>query len=247
MPSPTRQRLDLLLTSRGLARSRSEARDLILRGAVLVAGRAAGKPAERHAEDLALQVVAGASGYVSRGALKLEAALDGFGLSVDGLIALDIGASTGGFTQLLLKRGARKVYAVDVGHGQLEASLAADPRVVSLEGQDARRLTRDDIREPPDFLVADVSFIALKLALPVPLHLMAERATLVALIKPQFELGADALDKRGVVRDGAGAAVVVDGIAAWLTAQNWHVLGSMPSPLPGREGNQEYLIAARRE
>ena len=244
---PTRHRLDILLTARGLARSRSEARDLILRGAVLVAGRAAAKPAELHADDVALEVTAGASGYVSRGALKLEAALNGFGLSVDGVTALDTGASTGGFTQLLLKRGARKVYAVDVGHGQLEASLAADPRVVSLQGQDARHLTRELIPEPPEFLVADVSFISLRLALPVPLQLMAELATLVALVKPQFELGPDALDKRGVVRDGAGAAKAVDGIAAWLTAQNWNVLGTMPSPLPGREGNQEFLIAAQRD
>ena len=242
----SRHRLDILLTARGLVRSRSEARDLILRGAVLVAGRVAGKPAEMHTEDVALEVVAGASGYVSRGALKLEGALDAFNLSVDGLIALDIGASTGGFTQLLLKRGARKVYAVDVGHGQLGPSLAADPRVVSLEGQDARALTLETIPEPPAFLVADVSFIALRLALPVPLQLMAARATLVALIKPQFELGAVALDKRGVVRDSAAAAKAVDGIAAWLTAQNWAVLGTMPSPLPGREGNQEFLIAARR-
>jgi 23S rRNA (cytidine1920-2'-O)/16S rRNA (cytidine1409-2'-O)-methyltransferase len=243
---PTRQRLDILLTARGLARSRSEARDLILRGAVLVAGRVAAKPAELHTDDVALEVVAGASGYVSRGALKLEGALDAFDLSVDGLIALDIGASTGGFTQLLLQRGARKVFAVDVGHGQLEASLAADPRVVSLEGQDARTLTREKIPELPAFLVADVSFISLRLALAVPLQLMAPQATLVVLIKPQFELGPDALDKRGVVRDAEAAAGAVSGIADWLASQQWSVLGTMPSPLPGREGNQEYLIAARR-
>jgi 23S rRNA (cytidine1920-2'-O)/16S rRNA (cytidine1409-2'-O)-methyltransferase len=243
---PNRHRLDNLLAARGLVRSRSEARDLILRGAVLVAGRVAGKPAELHADDVALEVVAGASGYVSRGALKLEGALDAFNLSVDGLIALDIGASTGGFTQLLLRRGARKVYAVDVGHGQLEASLGGDPRVVSLEGQDARTLTREKIPESPAFLVADVSFISLRLALAVPLQRMAPQATLVVLIKPQFELGPDALDKRGVVRDASAAVGAVSGIADWLTSQHWDVIGTMPSPLPGREGNQEHLIAARR-
>ncbi len=245
---PIRQRLDVLLTARGLARSRSEARDLILRGAVLVAGRVGAKPAELHTHDVALEVAEGASGYVSRGALKLEGALDAFGLSVDGLIAIDIGASTGGFTQLLLQRGARKVFAVDVGHGQIEPALAADPRVVSLEGQDARTLTRDLISEPPEILVADVSFISLKLALPVPLQLMAPQAVVVALVKPQFELGGpEALDKRGVVRDAGAALMAVDGIGAWLTALGWRVLGTMPSPLPGKDGNQEYLIAARRD
>ena len=242
---PAHHRLDIILTARGLARSRSEARDLILRGAVLVAGRVAAKPGELHTDDVALEVVAGESGYVSRGALKLEGALDHFGLSTDRLIGIDIGASTGGFTQVLLRRGARKVYAVDVGHGQLAPEIAADPRVVSLEGQDARGLTRALIAEPPEFLVADVSFISLRLALPVPLQLMAPGATLVALAKPQFELGPDSLDKRGVVRDPSAATAAVEGIAAWLTALGWRVLGSIPSPLPGKEGNREYLIAAR--
>ena len=243
---PAHHRLDIILTARGLARSRSEARDLILRGAVLVAGRVAAKPGELHTDDVALEVAAGESGYVSRGALKLEGALDHFGLSVDGLTGIDIGASTGGFTQVLLRRGARKVYAVDVGHGQLAPEIAADPRVVSLEGQDARGLTRAMIAEPPECLVADVSFISLRLALPVPLQLMAPGATLVALVKPQFELGPDSLDKRGVVRDPSAATAAMKGIAVWLTALGWRVLGSIPSPLPGKEGNREYLIAARR-
>ncbi len=246
MPSSTRQRLDMLLTARGLARSRSEARDLILRGAVLVAGRVAAKPAEMHADDVALEIEAGASGYVSRGALKLAAALNAFDLSVNGVIALDIGASTGGFTQLLLARGARRVYAVDVGHGQLAASVASDPRVFSMEGQDARTLTCMEIPEPPEFLVADVSFISLRLALPVPLQLMAQQATMVALIKPQFELGAGALDKRGVLRDAAAGQGAVEEISQWLISQHWNVIGSIPSPLPGREGNQEFLLVARQ-
>lgn len=246
MTESLRHRLDILLTARGLARSRSEARDLIRRGAVMAAGRVASKPAELHVDDAELEVVAGASGYVSRAALKLEGALEEFDLSVGGLIAMDVGASTGGFTQLLLQRGARKVYAIDVGHGQLEASVAADPRVVSLQGQDARMLTRALIPEPPDLLVADVSFISLRLALPVPLQLMSPAATLVALVKPQFELGPDALDKRGVVRDPEAAAMAVEQIGAWLVGLGWQWLGSMPSALPGRQGNQEFLIAARR-
>ena len=243
-----RQRLDVLLAGRGLARSRSEARDLILRGLVTVAGRTAAKPAETHPADVALAIAEGAAGHVSRAANKLAAALDAFALSPDGLIALDIGASTGGFTQTLLARGAARAYAVDVGHGQLDASLRADQRVVSLEGVDARALTREVIPEPPGALVADVSFISLRAALPVPLGLLAPEAWLAALVKPQFELGPDGVDRRGIVRDAGAAERAVADIAAWLGSQpGWRVLGTMPSPLPGREGNTEYLVAARRD
>ena len=246
MTAGNRQRLDVLLAERGLARSRSEARDLILRGMVTVAGRVAARPAELHEADVALAVAEGASGHVSRAALKLTAALDAFALSPAGLVAIDVGASTGGFTQVLLARGAARVYAVDVGHGQLDPRLRADPRVVSLEGQDARALSRAQIPEPPAALVADVSFISLTKALPAPLSLLAPGAWAVALIKPQFELGREAVDKRGIVRDQALAAGAVEHIAAWLSSrQGWRVLGSMASPLSGREGNQEFLIAAR--
>lgn len=242
-----RQRLDILLAERGLARSRSEARDLILRGVVRVAGRIAAKPAETHPGDVALEIAEGVGGFVSRAALKLAAALDRFNLSPKGLIALDIGASAGGFTQVLLARGAARVYAVDVGHGQLDARLRADPRVVSLEGADARTLTPALIPQPPGAIVADVSFISLRAALPVPLSLLAPDAWLAALVKPQFELGPDGVDKRGIVRDAGAAQQAVADIAAWLAAQpGWRVLGTMPSPLPGREGNTEYLLAARR-
>lgn len=248
MVDAPRQRLDVLLAERGLARSRSEARDLILRGLVTVAGRVAAKPAEMHPREVALEVEAGAGGHVSRAAVKLAAALEAFQLSPAGLTAIDIGASTGGFTQTLLARGACRVYAVDVGHGQLDPRLATDPRVVSLEGLDARALTRQHIPEPPGALVADVSFISLRLALPAPMALLAPDAWLVALVKPQFELGPDALDKRGIVRDAALAAGAVATIRLWLAVQpGWRVLGSLPSPLPGREGNQEFLIAAAFE
>ena len=243
----TRQRLDVLLTIRGLARSRSEARDLILRGVVTVAGRVAAKPGELHYEDALFAVAEGAGGHVSRAAMKLIAALDAFGLSPDGRTALDIGASTGGFTEVLLQRGARRVYAVDVGHGQLHAGLQTDPRVVSLEGQDARTLSRELIPEVPSVLVADVSFISLRLVLPAPMRLLAPESWLVGLVKPQFELGPDANDKRGVVRDPALAAKAVTATTEWLKAQpGWRVTGAIPSPLPGREGNQEFLVAAKR-
>ena len=246
MAASGRERLDVVLAARELVRSRSEARDLILRGAVTAGGRVAGKPGELVDPASEIAIAAGASGYVSRGALKLEAALDGFAVEPSGLIALDLGASTGGFTDLLLERGARKVYAVDVGHDQLAERLRADPRVVSLEGQDGRGLTRELIPEPPDLIVADVSFISLRLALPAALDLAAPGAVLIALVKPQFELGPDALGKNGVVRDEAAAAGAATAIADWLAAQpGWSVTGSMPSPLPGKEGNQEYLISAR--
>ena len=242
-----RQRLDLLVTARGLARSRSEARDLILRGAITAAGRIALKPGELHTEDAVLSVADGAGGHVSRAAEKLIGGLDAFGLSPKGRTGLDIGSSTGGFTQVLLRRGATRVYAVDVGHGQLDASLLADPRVISLEGQDSRTLTRAEIPDQPSVLVADVSFISLRLALQTPLQLMAPSAWLIALVKPQFELGPDAVDRRGVVRDTGLASSAVVLISDWLSAQpGWHVMGSMPSPLPGRDGNQEFLLAANR-
>ena len=218
-----------------------------MRGVVTAGGRIATKPGELHTDDADMLVVTGAGGHVSRAAEKLIGGLDAFGLSPTGRVALDVGSSTGGFTQVLLQRGATRVYAVDVGHGQLEASLLADPRVVSLEGQDARTLTRAQIPEPPSVMVADVSFISLRLAMQTPMQLLAPSAWLLALVKPQFELGPDAVDKRGVVRDAALAASTVTRISDWLSAQpGWRLKGSMPSPLPGREGNQEFLIAAQR-
>jgi len=243
-----RQRLDILLAERGIARSRSEARDLILRGAVTVAGRPAAKPGETHPVDVAVELAEGAGGHVSRAALKLTAALDAFALSPVGLTALDIGASTGGFTETLLRRGASHVHAVDVGHDQLDARLRTDPRVTSLEGVDARALTRELIGTPPEVLVADVSFISLRAVLPAPLSLLAPRAFIVVLVKPQFELGPGVLGKRGVVRDPALAQRALTEVSDWLAARpGWRLLGSMVSPLPGREGNTEYLLAARRD
>jgi 23S rRNA (cytidine1920-2'-O)/16S rRNA (cytidine1409-2'-O)-methyltransferase len=193
-------------------------------------------------------VLGGAAAEVSRGAAKLAAALDRFRFPVEGRIALDIGASTGGFTQVLLARGATRVYAVDVGHGQLAPRLASDPRVISLERCDARRLDRALVPEPVGAIVADVSFISLTKALPVPLALAGPGAWLVALIKPQFEAGRAAVGKGGVVRDPAARQQAVQTVRGWVAGQvGWHIADVMPSPIAGGSGNEEFLLGAVRD
>jgi 23S rRNA (cytidine1920-2'-O)/16S rRNA (cytidine1409-2'-O)-methyltransferase len=184
--------------------------------------------------------------YVSRGGIKLSAALDHFSLSPQGRVCLDIGASTGGFTQVLLERGAERVYALDVGHGQLHPKLAADPRVKRVEGLNARDLTAAKIPEPPRALTADVSFISLKLALPPALHLASADSWAVLLIKPQFEVGPRGVGPRGIVKDDALREAALADVTAWVKTQGWQVLGSMESPIMGGDGNREYLLAAKR-
>jgi len=185
--------------------------------------------------------------YVSRGALKLAAALDRFGLSPVGLVCLDIGASTGGFTEILLERGARRVYAIDVGHGQLAAKLKRDERVVSREGVNARELNSEKVPEPPQAIVADVSFIGLRLALPPALAMAPGGAWLVALVKPQFEVGRFALGKGGIVRDAEAQEAALSDLTNWLnTVSGWSVLGHMESPVEGADGNREFLLAAKK-
>jgi len=185
--------------------------------------------------------------WVSRGGVKLVHALDHFGIAVEGKIALDIGASTGGFTDVLLARDARRVYAVDVGHGQLAWKLRQDPRVVVRERVNARHLTRSDIPEPVDLVTCDASFIGLNLVLPAPLALAAERAQLVALVKPQFEAGRTQVAKGGVVRDPEIHREVCERTAAWVAAQpGWSVVGTVESPILGPDGNREFLLYARR-
>lgn len=234
-----------MLTKRGLAPTRSRARDLILRGLVLVDGAVQTKPGALVGEGMALSVD-GETDYVSRGALKLAAALDSFGLDPAGRTGLDVGASTGGFTDVLLSRGALKVYAVDVGHGQLNGKLKDDPRVISLEGRDARSLTREDVPDPVGAIVADVSFISLEKALPAALALAAPGAWLVALVKPQFEAGREAIGKGGIVRDAAVREAQGLRIRAWIDRQpGWQSVGLMPSPIHGGSGNEEYLVGAR--
>ena len=242
-----RRRLDEELVRRGLSRSRARARDAILRGAVTVDGAPAGKPAQMVGEAAAIAIADEAAAYVSRAALKLAHALAAFGLDVRDAEALDLGASTGGFTQVLLEAGAARVTAIDVGHGQMDSALAADPRVRLIENLNARDLSAAHLAAPPDLIVCDVSFISLKLALPPALALAALGARLIALIKPQFEAGRAALGKGGILRDDAARAAVVADITGWLgTEQGWRVIGTALSPVEGGDGNIEYLIHAEK-
>lgn len=240
-----RQRLDTLLATRGLAVTRSRARDLIKRGLVSVDGAPAGKPAQLISQTATLEVSGDANRYVSRGAAKLITALESFSFNPEGCRALDIGASTGGFTQVLLERGAAHVWSVDVGWGQLSADLKDDPRVCVLEGTDARILSSELIAEPISAIVADVSFISLAKVLPAALKLAAPGCWLVALVKPQFEAGPDAVGKGGVVRDEAARQRVLEAIRDWIDLQpGWKVTGIVPSPIEGGDGNIETLIGA---
>jgi 23S rRNA (cytidine1920-2'-O)/16S rRNA (cytidine1409-2'-O)-methyltransferase len=230
-----------------LAESRAKAQALVLAGQVFSGERRLDKPGQAVAADLPLDVRGASSPYVSRGGVKLAHGLDHFGIHPDGMVALDIGASTGGFTDVLLQRGASRVYAVDVGHGQLDWRLRNDPRVVVLERINARHLSRDLISELIDLVVCDASFISLELALPAALRLTRPGAGLVALIKPQFEVGKGRVGKGGVVRDPALHEEVCAAIARWLDeAQGWQVQGITPSPITGPKGNREFLIAARK-
>ncbi|MGD9538520.1 MAG: TlyA family RNA methyltransferase [Alphaproteobacteria bacterium] len=245
---PKKIRLDALLVERGLAESRAKAAALILAGVVFSGERRLEKAGQQVAADLPVEVRGAAHPYVSRGGLKLAHGLDHFGIPVEGRVGLDIGASTGGFTDVLLQRGARRVYAVDVGYGQLDARLRGDERAVVLERVNARHLSRTEVPEPVDLIVCDASFIGLRTILPAPLALAAPGAHLVALIKPQFEVGRERVGKGGIVRDPALHAEVCETIAAWLDGlEGWRVLGITPSPIEGADGNREFLIAAQRE
>jgi 23S rRNA (cytidine1920-2'-O)/16S rRNA (cytidine1409-2'-O)-methyltransferase len=243
-----RKRLDVVLVERGLAPTRSRARDLIKYGKVLVDQQVCTKVAAEVRGEQVLTLAPGSADAVSRGAAKLAAALDAFKFDAQGRVVLDVGASTGGFTQVLIERGAAKVYAVDVGHDQLHARLEADPRVVSLEGCDARALTPQTIPEPVAAIVADVSFISLAKALPAPLALAEQGAWLVALIKPQFEVGRANIGKRGIVRDQGAKDAAVEEVTSWLAAQkSWRVAGVIPSPIRGGSGNEEFLLGALKD
>jgi 23S rRNA (cytidine1920-2'-O)/16S rRNA (cytidine1409-2'-O)-methyltransferase len=245
---PAKRRADQLLVEQGLAESRAKAQALILAGLVNCAGRRIDKPGEQLGLHAQLAVTGRNHPWVSRGGLKLAHALDHFAISVDGRIALDIGASTGGFTDVLLSRGARRVYAVDVGYGQLAWKLRRDSRVVVHERVNARHLTREHISEPVDIITCDASFIGLATVLPAPLMLAGEGADLVALVKPQFEAGPDRVGKGGVVRDPDVHQEVCERIAAWVAAQpRWDVVGVVESPILGPEGNREFLLFARRK
>jgi len=241
-----KQRLDTLLVQRGLAETRAKAQALVLAGKVFSGTRRLDKAGMLVAPDMALEVRGQDHPWVSRGGVKLDFALDHFPLSPLGLVCLDIGASTGGFTDVLLARGAARVHAVDVGHGQLAWKLRTDPRVVVHERLNARFLTRAHVPEAVGALTCDASFIGLRTVLPPGLALCAPGAWAVALIKPQFEAGPAKVGKGGVVRDPAVHQAVCAEIAAWWAGlPGWQVLGVAASPIRGPEGNREFLIAAR--
>ncbi len=247
MASGRKRRIDQRLVEEGIAPSRAQAADLVRRGRVLVAGVSVEKPGMPVADDVSLTLVPGTTAHVSRGALKLTAGLDAFGLSPEGATALDVGASTGGFTEVLLTRGAKKVYAVDVGRDQLHSSLRGNPRVVSLEATDARRIDDVLVPESVSAITADVSFISLTQALPAALRRASHGAWLVALIKPQFEAGRDAVGKGGLVRDEANRLRAIQRVREFLGSAGWRVFGVIESPITGGSGNVEYLIGARND
>ena len=242
------ERLDQHLVTLGHFESRARARDAVLRGVVSVDGEPAGKPARKIQPGQCVTVADPAARYVSRAALKLKAGLSHFALPVKGRNALDLGASTGGFTQVLLEEGALRVLAIDVGHDQLHQVLDADPRVVRRDGVNARALTLADLDgEHPGIVVSDMSFISLRLALPPALELAAPGAGGLFLVKPQFEAGRSAIGKGGIV-DGETGERVAREVADWLDGRaGWHVLGLEPSPITGGDGNREWLLGARRD
>jgi 23S rRNA (cytidine1920-2'-O)/16S rRNA (cytidine1409-2'-O)-methyltransferase len=245
VPIYKKKRLDVLLVEKNLAPTRSRAANLVRLGAVSVGGVKAVKPGMLVAADAGIEVASEALPYVSRGALKLEAALESFGFEAEGRVALDLGASTGGFTEVLLARGAEKVYAVDVGSGQLHAKPRGDARVVSLEGTDSRALDSGLIGEEIGAIVADVSFISLTKALPPALRLAAPGAWLIALVKPQFEAGREAVGKGGIVRDPAHRLAALAGVRSFIASTpGWTVTHEMVSPILGKDGNEEFLIGA---
>jgi len=242
-----RKRLDQLLVERGLAESRTRAQALIMAGNVLVGDRPVDKAGQAVAEDASITLKGRDHPWVSRGGLKLAHALEHFGLDMTGLVAMDVGSSTGGFTDVLLTNGAARVYAVDSGTNQLAWKLRQDPRVIVHEQTSARILTSEHIPEPIDIIVCDASFISLAKVLDRPLTFAAPGARLVALIKPQFEAGREDVGKGGVVRDPAVHERVCTDVDAWLASQSgWRVIGITPSPITGPEGNVEFLIAGER-
>lgn len=238
----SKKRLDVLLFERGLAASREKARTLIMAGDVYVEGQKSDKPGTMYKDDVRLEVRAPQVAYVSRGGLKLEKAIKAFGIDLSGKIAMDIGASTGGFTDCMLQNGARKVYSVDVGYGQLDWKLRNDPRVVNLERTNIRYIDENAVPDELNFFSVDVSFISLKLVLPVARKFMSEGATAVCLIKPQFEAGRENVGKNGVVRDANVHVAVVREICEFVLRAGFNILGLDFSPIKGPKGNIEYLI-----
>ena len=237
-----KKRIDVLLFERGLAPSREKARTLIMAGSVYVNNQKFDKPGDTVSDDAEIEVRGSTLKYVSRGGLKLEKAMQLFPIDLNGKICMDIGASTGGFTDCMLQNGAQKVYSVDVGYGQLAWQLRQNPRVVNLERTNARYLTREQVPEEIDFFSADVSFISLRIILPAVRPLLRDGGQAVCLIKPQFEAGREKVGKKGVVRDRAVHQEVVETICRFALENGYSVLGLTFSPVKGPEGNIEYLV-----
>jgi 23S rRNA (cytidine1920-2'-O)/16S rRNA (cytidine1409-2'-O)-methyltransferase len=238
--------LDVLLVERGLAETRAKAQAMILAGQVLVSDHRAEKPGSRVPVDVELRLKRDLLPYVSRGGLKLEKALAHFGISVKGKICADIGSSTGGFTDCMLQAGAARVYAIDVGYGQLHPKLRADPRVIVRERVNARYLSPDELPELVDVVSIDVSFISLRLVIPPVLPRLKVGGVLIALVKPQFEVGRSRVAKGGVVKDPAARGEAIEAIAALIAAQGLELMGRVDSPIAGPAGNLEALLAARK-
>ena len=237
-------RIDQLLVERGLAESRTRAQALVMAGHVMLGDKKADKPGLQVAEDAEISVKGQDHPWVSRGGIKLAHALEQFGIDVTGMVAIDVGSSTGGFTDVLLSKGAAKVYAVDSGTNQLAWKLRQDPRVVVHEQTSARILTAEHIPEPADLIVCDASFISLAKVLERPMSFAKPGAQMIALIKPQFEAGRGEVGKGGVIRDAAVHARVCDEVSGWLEDSGWAVKGLTESPITGPEGNKEFLLGA---
>lgn len=236
-----------MLAQRGLAPSRSRARDMIARGCVVADGTKVAKAGSMLTTDAKITIDDPGSNYVSRAALKLVAGLEAAGIDAKGKHALDIGASTGGFTQVLLERGAASVLAIDVGHGQMVPEIANEPRVTNIEGLNARDLSAEHLIAPPDLIVSDVSFISLKLAAEPALRLAAAAAQCVLLVKPQFEVGREGIGKGGLVTDEALVQKTLEEITNWFTnLPGWTMTNRLPSPITGGDGNKEYLLCGER-
>lgn len=241
-----RTRLDLEMTRRGLAESREGAQRLIMAGKVRVNSRPASKADLKVDAETAIEVVGASSEYASRGGYKLAAAIDHFQLEVAGRRALDVGASTGGFSDVLLQRGAASVIALDVGYGQIAEKLRRDPRVIMMDRTNIRNVTPADLPYPPDLVVIDTSFISLRIVLPAVIEIAAPKADIIALVKPQFEVGKGKVGKGGVVRDDALRQGALEGILAFARAAGLAVAGSIESPIHGAAGNLEYLALLRK-
>ena len=236
------KRLDLWLTENGLAKSRERAKELVKKGSVSVDGKVITKPSATVEENSVVTLSEQESGYVGRGALKLKTAFESFELNVQDKCCADIGASTGGFTQIMLENGARKVYAIDVGHDQLAKELVEDSRVVNCEGVNVRSLTKDFFHEPVEFMAGDLSFISLKLVVPVLKECISENGDMVMLIKPQFEAGKQALNKKGIVKDKKDHVRVLDELLHFFEDTGFQVKDLKPSSIKGGDGNIEYLV-----